>query len=988
MNKYRWPLGSLLLFALLMVGTQGFAAGPAPASSLAVVPTAANDAPAPPPLPAPLDSPCDCCVANPGGFTGCNDVACERVICAVDPFCCSVAWDSICAGEGSSLCTCCGGASICGDGFLVPPEQCDDGNTVSGDGCSSSCTSEGEPECDCCMVDPANETGCNDPACESAVCSVDPFCCSVAWDLICAGEASTMCACCGSSAFVCGDGVVEGSEECDDGNTDGCDGCAPYCANEICGNGTHNCGEECDDGNTVSGDGCSATCELETTTCGNGTVDAGEQCDDGNTNNNDNCTNACKNAQCGDGFVDQAAPGIEQCDDGNTSNTDNCTNACLNSKCGDGFVDQAAPGIEQCDDGNTSNTDNCTNTCLNSKCGDGFLDVAPPGVERCDDGNTSNTDNCTNTCLNSKCGDGFVDQAAPGIEQCDDGNTSDNDNCTSACVNSACGDGIVDQAAPGVEQCDDGNNTPGDGCTDCLVDGKNCDCCFTDPAGAPGCGDPACQSTVCSADPFCCSVAWDSICANEALTLCACCGPCGNGVIDPGEQCDDGNAVEGDGCSHCFIDGQSCDCCFADPGGATGCNDPACQNTVCSVDAFCCSVAWDSICAGEAFSLCACCQGGGSVCGNGVIESGEQCDDANTVSGDGCSGTCQTEICGNSILDPGEQCDPPTTTAPTCCIDHVGPGCSDAACQAKVCAIYPQCCSGDWTQLCSNYAAYEVCVVDCSGCRDDCTYCGDGIIQSYEQCDDGSTAPWDYCRSNCVDSANCGDCILQSPETCDPPNEHGCNCCTEHAAAGCFDLNCSGAVCAIDPSCCSTTWSAACVALASQRAECVPCCLGLCRYDCSWCGDGVLNVGELCDDGNQINGDGCDACQPPASSSAVPTSEDVDGDGTPNGADNCPLTYNPGNGTALFDQVLRAKNHETFVWTTPENVVWVCGPLVRLSAYSTMETVSAALTSSISAEETPSPGQGMYWLVRPDCPGASWSSGGPGEVPGRDGALP
>ena len=33
----------------------------------------------------------------------------------------------------------------------------------------------------------------------------------------------------------------------------------------------------------------------------------------------------------------------------------------------------------------------------------------------------------------------------------------------------------------------------------------------------------------------------------------------------------------------------------------------------------------------------------GSVCGNGAVESGEQCDDGNTVGGDGCSSTCQAE---------------------------------------------------------------------------------------------------------------------------------------------------------------------------------------------------------------------------------------------------------------------------------------------------------------------------------------------------------
>lgn len=32
------------------------------------------------------------------------------------------------------------------------------------------------------------------------------------------------------------------------------------------------------------------------------------------------------------------------------------------------------------------------------------------------------------------------------------------------------------------------------------------------------------------------------------------------------------------------------------------------------------------------------------VCGNGTVEDGEQCDDGNTTSGDGCSSTCQTEV--------------------------------------------------------------------------------------------------------------------------------------------------------------------------------------------------------------------------------------------------------------------------------------------------------------------------------------------------------
>lgn len=34
-----------------------------------------------------------------------------------------------------------------------------------------------------------------------------------------------------------------------------------------------------------------------------------------------------------------------------------------------------------------------------------------------------------------------------------------------------------------------------------------------------------------------------------------------------------------------------------------------------------------------------------ATCGNGVVEAGETCDDGNTVTGDGCSATCKTELC-------------------------------------------------------------------------------------------------------------------------------------------------------------------------------------------------------------------------------------------------------------------------------------------------------------------------------------------------------
>lgn len=49
------------------------------------------------------------------------------------------------------------------------------------------------------------------------------------------------------------------------------------------------------------------------------------------------------------------------------------------------------------------------------------------------------------------------------------------------------------------------------------------------------------------------------------------------------------------------------------------------------------------------------------VCGNNIIESGEQCEDGNTNDDDGCSSSCQIEIaspiCGNNIVESGEECD-------------------------------------------------------------------------------------------------------------------------------------------------------------------------------------------------------------------------------------------------------------------------------------------------------------------------------------------
>ena len=67
---------------------------------------------------------------------------------------------------------------------------------------------------------------------------------------------------CAPNPAVCGNGVTEISEQCDDGNTSGCDGCSDTCRIERCGDGVLQCGEQCDDGpaNGQPGNPCSATC--------------------------------------------------------------------------------------------------------------------------------------------------------------------------------------------------------------------------------------------------------------------------------------------------------------------------------------------------------------------------------------------------------------------------------------------------------------------------------------------------------------------------------------------------------------------------------------------------------------------------------------------------------------------------------------------------------------------------------------------------------
>ena len=197
----------------------------------------------------------------------------------------------------------------------------------------------------------------------------------------------------GSSRLACGNGVIDGAEVCDDGNTEDGDGCSADCtSDETCGNGVVDAaeGELCDDGNASGGDACSADCKSDET-CGNGVIDVdrGETCDDGNKIGGDGCSANCQsNEQCGNGVVDAG----EACDSSNQA-TATCDPDCTAPVCGDGVLNSAAG--EQCDDHNTNDNDSCTHLCKPSRCGDG---IRNPNTEECDDGNNDNSDGCQNNC--------------------------------------------------------------------------------------------------------------------------------------------------------------------------------------------------------------------------------------------------------------------------------------------------------------------------------------------------------------------------------------------------------------------------------------------------------------------------------------------------------------------------------------------------------------------------------------------------------------
>lgn len=228
--------------------------------------------------------------------------------------------------------------------------------------------------------------------------------------------------------------------------------------------------------------------------------------------------------------------------------------------------------------------------------------------------------------------------------------------------------------------------TCGDGKTD-AIQGETCDFGFRCTGGSratsttpvpeyASCTTDA-EKTACStAGGVCGAVDYRGCSANcRHLGSVAGKSTCGNSdPLGDGKDCDDGNTTNGDGCSNiCLHEGSApvtvlpavCGNAILEPGeicekpsvaapwsAVPGCNAKSCVHT----GTLACAKSVDASC-----------------CGNGKIEAGEDCDDGDTKSGNGCSSSCLLEgssityanakgelapsFCGNGVLEQGEQCE-------------------------------------------------------------------------------------------------------------------------------------------------------------------------------------------------------------------------------------------------------------------------------------------------------------------------------------------
>ena len=280
-------------------------------------------------------------------------------------------------------------------------------------------------------------------------------------------------------------------------------------------------------------------------------------------------------------------------------------------------------------------------------------------------------------------------------------------------------------------------------------------------------------------------------------------GVCGDGRVDPGETCDDGNVMGGDMCpatcvsSSCgdaqidAMDGEDCD-------DGNQVDDDACTNA-CRLP----------------------------VCGDAVVQAGEQCDDGNMDETDSCLATCVHASCGDGFVQAGEVCDDG--------VDNGGYMLCNTECSGKrVCGDGKT----DPEESCDD--GNDVLGDGCDNCV--LASCGDMVVNPGEGCDDGNEVDDDNCTNACQPPA-CGDNILHPGEQCDDGNAVSTDACTSE----CQNAKCGDGYVWDEKEGCDDE------NLINEDA-----CLNSCTP--GTCGDGVLWPGvEECDDANNTNNDGCSA---------------------------------------------------------------------------------------------------------------------------------
>ncbi|CAD8155329.1 unnamed protein product [Paramecium pentaurelia] len=284
---------------------------------------------------------------------------------------------------------------------------------------------------------------------------------------------------------ICGDKIIKGNEECDDGNIipfDGCFNCKFQCAKNcqicrfgkciqcligyklksqycypICGDNLTLDSEQCDDGNNEKFDGCykcEYSCQIECQLCVNQQC---FQCLEGWQLISNKCEQVCNDNML-------AILSIEQCDNDDDMYCNGCISLCQ---------DNCLSCLEYNECQFCRNPFQLVNGVCTSICGDSIVTV---GFEQCDDGNDIKYDGCYQCQL--QCSFGCIQCQNNNIcTQCDPKFTElnistmkceqikveieineeileDNDN--------QCGNGLLNSL---YEDCDDGNIAGGDGCS-------------------------------------------------------------------------------------------------------------------------------------------------------------------------------------------------------------------------------------------------------------------------------------------------------------------------------------------------------------------------------------------------------------------------------------------------------------------------------------------------------------------------------------------